>query len=205
MTNTETLSPYPMSAWEMNKWPEYPEVRYWSDLAYHPARRPFYPFVRPALLAKTSASSQRVVVQYCGSHTRQKASSRRRAESIETDKRWQETQEYWWNVVDGPQTKDTNEEEQRRQNDAPISEKSSDQEAEYLPQKSPASFKTIVAGARRFLHPVPSILNLFHIAQNHFGVALAVIDWIFPHCLHISWAVLLGGVLFAVVHGFIWK
>ncbi|KAF7540292.1 hypothetical protein G7054_g1510 [Neopestalotiopsis clavispora] len=176
MSNTETLAAYPIPAWDMNKWPEYPEIRYWSDLTYHPARRPFYPFVRPT----SSTMNYGIVTRYPGSRTHAVLAPDRRAESLVRDMEWRKTQEYWWNLVDRQRTEDSNGEiHQQRQIGQLIKEDPPDQEVEHSQQH--------------------------FIIIKSYQAALAVVDWSFPFCLIISWAALVGGTLFTFVHALTWR
>lgn len=203
MSNTETLAAYPIPAWEMNKWPEYPEIRYWSDLTYHPARRPFYPFVRPT----SSTMNYGIVTRYPGSRTHAVLAQDRRAESLVSDMEWRKTQEYWWNLVDRQRTEDSNGEiHQQRQNGQLIKEAHPDQEAEHYQQDWEASSMESVTRRKQCFCRLATLFNVSQIIIiKSYQAALVVVDWSFPFCLITSWAALVGGTLFTFVHALTWR
>lgn len=77
---------------DLNVWPEYPEVRYWSDLSYTPAKRPFYAFCHPDVAGFAAQHRRRRELRAAPRPERTPA-------EIEEDRRWCEEQQYWWDVA----------------------------------------------------------------------------------------------------------
>lgn len=170
-------------SYDLNNWTDYPEVRYWSDLTYTPAKRPFYAFCHPD------------VAGFAAEHRRRRelrAAPRpaRTPQEIEEDRRWCEEQQYWWDVAAAKQHSEPIEDDGESEN----TEKS------MMPHKLAAtamthlhtSTTTLIASVRE---GAPRVIEIIFGA---IGLTLQI-------CYVALWVLYTGLVLFGMVYAFVTK